>query len=570
MFGLAETGPLYKAKETLRTFVRSRPSVRDLLASRSGTFDRAHAILPSDAVVGEEIDLLVQVWDEYERLHGDFSGTFRLDSTDTAATLPDRVRFTPDRDAPVMRCRGIQFRTPGVQYLTLTHEATGQRFVANPVRVAAAEPTERLFWGDIHVHSALSDGTGSVEAGIRFGREVMGLDVVAYTDHDTMGFFIPPSIQRRRMHERYFQRTREAVADAHDPGEFVTLMAYEWTKQPNVGGHLNVYFDTVEEARLFDSHAPESDSYEALWDRLREYNTEGEGRALTVPHHPAESMYPFDFSATDYDDDLAPLVEVYSQWGSSERPASAGNRFPLKMGQGEVDEPGHYARDALAMGYRVGLTASSDYHGPRPGHSLIHADPHLPRLGDWRDGGLGWSNIWRAWAEESYPGGLQAFRAPELTREAIFDALRDRRVYGTSQPHRILVDLRIDGVPIGGRAVSDASDRTGERPLQTRDGTVRRATPDAEREITVDVAGTAPLASVTLVKNTERWRRFRGTDDESADLDTYTLKRTWVDDAPVTGVSWDDERGTDDDHYYVRVRQADGGMAWAGPIWVAG
>jgi hypothetical protein len=31
---------------------------------------------------------------------------------------------------------------------------------------------------------------------------------------------------------------------------------------------------------------------------------------------------------------------------------------------------------------------------------------------------------------------------------------------------------------------------------------------------------------------------------------------------------WDDERGTDTDVYYLRVRQADGGMAWAGPLWI--
>jgi hypothetical protein len=66
----------------------------------------------------------------------------------------------------------------------------------------------------------------------------------------------------------------------------------------------------------------ESDTYEKLWDRLREFNDSHDATALTIPHHTAESTYPFDFSALDYDDDLAPLVEVYSQWGSSERPAT--------------------------------------------------------------------------------------------------------------------------------------------------------------------------------------------------------------------------------------------------------
>jgi hypothetical protein len=40
------------------------------------------------------------------------------------------------------------------------------------------------------------------------------------------------------------------------------------------------------------------------------------------------------------------------------------------------------------------------------------------------------------------------------------------------------------------------------------------------------------------------------------------------DDDPITGMGFEDQR-TDADCYYLRVRQADGGMAWAGPLRVA-
>jgi hypothetical protein len=397
---------------------------------------------------------------------------------------------------------------------------------------------------------------------MRFGRDVMALDVVAYTDHDTMGFFIPPQLQRRRMHRRYFDRMKTATQEFHDPGEFVTLFGYEWTKQPNVGGHINVYFDGVDDATLFDSLARETNTYESLWARLRAWRDEHDGDVLTVPHHPAEAMYPFDFSAVEYDDDLAPLVEVYSQWGSSERPAREGNRFPLEMGQGEVDEPGHYVQDALRLGYRVGMHASADYHGPHPGHSLIHAPPHLPSSSEWLSDGVGWANIWRVWSERSYPGGLTAFRLPELTRGEVFDALRDRRVYATSQPHRPLLEFSVNGTRVG-----------------EADSTVRLDAPDAPRTVAVSVAGTEPLARVTVVKNNEPWRTVEVTDDPDAPLDSFTLDREWTDDAPVEGMRWDDERGTDADVYYLRVRGAgprtrsegferDPALAWTGPLWV--
>jgi hypothetical protein len=557
MLGLAADGPLAKARETLRVFARRRPSLADLWASRDGGFHRALPVLPSVVAADEQMELTVQAWDEYERLYP-FEGSFRVVTTDPDARVPDRLSFPPDNGG-VVRREGLRFRTPGVQYLTLVDDATGRRWNSNPVRVTADDPDRRVYWGDIHLHSHLSDGTGSVAKGMRYGRDVMALDVVSYTDHDTMGFFIPPSLQRRRMHRRYFQRLKDVTAAFNDPGEFVTLMAYEWTKQPNRGGHVNVYFDGVADARLYDSLSAASDSYEKLFERLREFNAEGGTRAVSVPHHPAESMYPFDFAGTDYDDEVAPLVEVYSQWGSSERPGSEGNRFPLEMGQGEVDRPGYYVQDALRLGYRVGMTASADYHGPHPGHSLIHAPPHLPSLREWREDGVGWGAIWRVWNERSYPGGLCAFYAPELTREAVFESLRDRSVYGTTQPHRILARFTIEDTGVG-----DA------------ESTVTVASPDEERRVSVEVAGTDPLASVVVVKNNRPWRRYEGTDDPAASLEAYTFEGEWTDTAPVEGMAWEDGRGSEADVYYLRVTQTsprhapdhDPGMAWVGPLWV--
>jgi len=550
MGSFADAGMLYKAKSTLDTFVNRRPSLSTLWANRSQHFERAHAILPSTAVVGEPLELTLQARDQCERPVEDFRGTFRVDATDDGAAVPDRVVFPPNNGGVAVET-GLSFASPGTHYLTVTREATGERFVSNPVRVTAEEPEYRLYWGDIHLHSKFSDGCGTVEDGIRFGRDVMALDVVAYTDHDTMGFFIPPKLQRRRMREQYFERTKEACRTFHDPGEFVTLMAYEWTKQPLAGGHINVYFDGVDGAVLFDSISPDSNTYEKLWERLREFNDRGGTRAVTVPHHTAESTFPFDFSSVEYDDELAPLVEVYSQWGSSERPGSEGNRHPVEMGNGEADAPGFYTQDAHRLGYRVGLTASADYHGPHPGHSLLHAESHLPSLAEFRRDGLGWGIIWRVWNEPSYPGGLQAIYAPELTREAVFGSMVDRRVYGTTQPNRIIVDFRVDGVRFG-----------------DQDSTVTVDAPDAAREVSLAVAGTAPVATARVIRNNEVWRTAEESDDPDAGLETYTLEAAWTDDEPIAGMSWDDGRGTDADVYYARIRQADGGMAWAGPLWV--
>ena len=539
---------LAKFTEVARVFAQRRPSVRELLASRTGQFDRAHAVLPADAVVGEPITLTVQLWDGYERVHAT-DRRFRLTATDDDATVPDRVALDRE-DGGYTTLAGLSFATPGVQYLTLIDTATGEQFHTNPVRVYGSEPARRTLWGDIHLHSQFSDGAGSMSKGMRFGRDVMALDVVAYTDHDTMGFFIPPQVQRWLMHRRNFAEMQARTDRFNEPGEFVTLFGYEWTKQPHVGGHVNVYFRETEGATLFDSQAARSDTYEKLFARLRAYNAESENDAVAIPHHPAESMYPFDFADVDYDDEVAPLVEVYSQWGSSEYPGREGNRRPVTMGSGEMDAEGYYVRDALLMGTRVGMLAGSDYHGPHPGHSMVHTKPHLPGLAEWREDGIGWGHIWRVWNEPSHPGGLTAFRAESHTRDGVFDALASRRVYGTTQPHRILVDFTLNGTSVG-----------------EADSTAVLGSPDEPRTLSVDVAGTGPVEVVEIIKNGDLWATIDGTDDPEAGLAAFTLSGTVIDDESVAGTSYDAERGTDDDWYYLRVVQTDGGLAWVGPLW---
>ncbi|ELZ78112.1 hypothetical protein C455_10533 [Haloferax larsenii JCM 13917] len=547
---------LTKFAETARIFAERRPSIRDLWASRTGSFDRVHAILPSTAVVGESLDLTVQVWDEYERLHDVYDGDLHVSATDDNADHPSRVSFAGRDEGYVTHPGAVSFETPGIHYLTFSRPGIDERYVSNPVSVTAEAPAERVYWGDIHLHSRLSDGTGNPTRGYRFGRDVMALDVVAYTDHDTMGFFIPPTLQRALMHNWYFDRLRRVADRFDDPGEFVTLFGYEWTKQPNCGGHINVYFEDSDDAILFDSRTGTTNTYEKLWDRLREFEQTHDSRVVTIPHHPTEAMYPFDFSAVDYDDELAPLVEVYSQWGSGERPGADGNPFPLAMGRGEIPDPGHYVRDALAMGTRVGMIAGADYHGPHPGHSLIHADPHLPSTVEWLRDGVGWASIWRIWNERSYPGGLTAFRAPDLTRGSIFESLRSRRVYGTSQPHRILADISVAGVSPG-----------------ENDSTVRLDARDEAREVAVEVAGTAPLERAEVVKNGDVWRTQALTADPDAPLSTYTTNVSWTDDDPVEGMVWDEKRRSEADVYYLRVTQVPRhcefpGSAWVGPVWV--
>jgi hypothetical protein len=128
--------------------------------------------------------------------------------------------------------------------------------------------------------------------------------------------------------------------------------------------------------------------------------------------------------------------------------------------------------------------------------------------------------------------GLAVVLAPELTREAIFSGLYDRRCYATTGA-RILVDVTVDGLDMGAEAV------------RTR---------GARLPIRISVSGTARVESVEVLKYSGGdFIVLPGLLDRANDMD---VSMELVDTLDASTL------------YYVRVRQADGEWAWTSPVWI--
>jgi Protein of unknown function (DUF3604) len=298
---------------------------------------------------------------------------------------------------------------------------------SNPMVVDAVGP--RVLWGDLHGHSAYSDGTGLPEDYFVYARDVSALDVVALTDHDHWG--ILPLAEHPELWSEIRAQTRRFYA----PGRFVTVLGFEWTSW--IYGHRNVlYFD--DEWPVIDSLAEATDSPDELWKALR-------GRfAVAIPHHPAGGPIAIDWD-TAADPRLEPVVEIVSIHGSSEAADSPN----------AIHEPvaGHFVRDALARGYRLGFVGSGDRHDGHPG----------------------------AFTNDPAEGGLAAILSEQRTREGVLYALRERRVYATNGA-RIVLRVALGGTPMGG-------------VLPVALGAQRRET------LFVQVIGSAPLARLEIVRS---------------------------------------------------------------------
>ncbi|HJN74728.1 MAG TPA: DUF3604 domain-containing protein [Myxococcota bacterium] len=270
---------------------------------------------------------------------------------------------------------------------------------------APAKPAGVAF-GDVHMHSALSDGTGPPDE-ILARAWSRRLDFAVLTDHDT----IVGSQLSYSDHDEIRQVTEWF---GRRPG-FVTLHGFEWTTPPtwrDGSGHRNVYFrdQPVESMELdgmeglsrgfLPSAAGIAPDAPALNAALADH------AAFTAPHHTS-------WTGTDwehFDPAIQRQFELISVHGLSERP---GEQVIAARGH----EGGSYASDGLSAGLVFGFLGGSDGHGLRWHHGIGRV-------------------------EDPWATGLTGVRCDPCTRESVWDALHARHSWATSGG-RLVVDLRV-------------------------------------------------------------------------------------------------------------------------------
>jgi hypothetical protein len=269
----------------------------------------------------------------------------------------------------------------------------GYRAESNLIHaLGAGEP--KTFWGDLHGQTRATVGTGTIEEYFAFGRDVALLDMMCHQANDF------------QVTEEEWQRLRREIDRFHEDGRCVIFVGYEWSGMTPGGGDRNVMYKGDVGALHRSSHAEVDDMGDAATDcfPVTELFRQFDGRddVLLIPHIGGRYADIVGF----HDPRLERVVEIYSDWG----------RFEWLL------------EDALRSGYRVGFVANSDGHKGRPGAS----HPGASTFGAY--------------------GGLTCVLAEELTREAVFEAIRQRRCYGVTAAQRIHVELAVNGLPMGTEA----------------------------------------------------------------------------------------------------------------------
>lgn len=300
---------------------------------------------------------------------------------------------------------------------------------------ARAQNDYDLFFGDLHMHNNIGYAQGTLRRSFEIARN--HLDFYALTPHaywHDMGEYANNVEEKWRNGFAITKQRWPDVVDINrefdDPGTFVTIPAYEWHSASLGDYHLLFPDLDVTEDDLF---LP--DELPALKEFARDRG------CIMVPHHPANRRGHRGANTDHWETDVSPIVEMYSEWGCAEH-----DRGPYPYIR--HTEGGRWTKNTLRywldQGHRIGVLASSDDHLGYPG---------------------------------AYHQGLAAIHAEELTREAIFDALWNRRTYGVTGD-RIGLNFSVNGAMMG----------------QELDYA-------REREIAVDVTGWNQIDQVEVIKN---------------------------------------------------------------------
>ncbi len=394
-------------------------------------------------------------------------------------TAPITIAETPETGRPVI--------LKAVAYLPAEGENEAQTgaVVTFTYKAPMTLGDYNLYFGQLHAHTNLSDGTGTVAQAFDHASQVENLDFLALTDHSN-SFDNDANVhldsENAEELSAEWHEGRQGARDitARENGTFVGLYGFEMTWSGGAPGHINTFNSEGFESRNYAPYR-KGDNYEVLQAYFDTLNENPD--TISQFNHPGDTFGDFmDFALYDpVIDNQMTLIEV----GNGEGAIGSSGYFPSYS---------YYTR-ALDKGWHVAPTNNQDNH-----------------KGNWGD-----SNTARS-----------VVLATDLSEEAIYDAMKNYRVYATEDN-----DLSIL-YALNGNAMGSILDEQESVNIEV------------SLEDPTDTQGTTRVEVIVNGGQTLAEQAFEG---GSAELTFANLPATYG-------------------YYYLRVTQGDKDIAVTAPVWV--
>lgn len=334
---------------------------------------------------GEKFPLRVRAEDEWGNTCWDRPERVAVSATLDGKRVYDKELKLTAKGWAVLKLDDLPTDKPGELAVTarlLDHPLVQPKTFFVTIDTALALP--RVYYCDLHVHSEDTIGTNSTTYNLTYGRDVSGLDVLAFAHNDF-------NITKEK-----WDKTVELMHGINADGAFVAFPGTEWCGSSCAGGDHNVVFlhgktpefpflKTGEHVRSVDWNEesktnqlePGAWPLEELW---AAYAKDPEGHLL-IPHVGGRRCildwhYP----------KLERLIEIGSSWGHF----------------------GWLYQEAMERGYKIGASMAGDEHRGRCG------------------GGVPGTAVFGT------KGGMCGLLASALTRVEVARALRARHTFATT------------------------------------------------------------------------------------------------------------------------------------------
>ncbi|NDR57945.1 DUF3604 domain-containing protein [Aliiruegeria sabulilitoris] len=455
-----------------------------------------------------------------------------VDSTIFGSTLQMEPAYRFARGEEVMSSTGLNARlSRPLDFLVVADHAEGlgsmvELFKGNPLLLK--DPTLKR-WAELF------------DSGPEGGHE-------AYTELNAASAAgnLPAAMSDPALARSVWDEYVETADRFNEPGRFTALIGYEWSSNARTNNlhRVVVYRDDAERTRqMLPFSAEDSENPEDLWKALQTYEDETGGQVLAIPHNGNLSggmMFDLEtFEGEPLTQDWVetrarwePLYEITQMKGDSEAHPllSPTDEFAdyetwddMTIGgnpTGPENFPREYARPALKNGlaleeefgtnpFKYGFIGSTDSHtslaaveednffGKHPG-----LEPSAERLTNLiakvqDEVVLGWKMV---------ASGYAGVWATENTREALWDAMKRKEVYGTTGP-RMLVRF------FGGWDFTEA-DASTRRPAEVG---YEKGVPMGG-DLSNAPEGKSPTFLIAALK-----------DPIGANLDRYQIVKGWMD-----------------------------------------
>ncbi len=256
------------------------------------------------------------------------------------------------------------------------------------------------YFGQIHSHTDISDGTGSLDDAYKYAsQENKNIDFLAVTDHshyfDEKGNESKVSLKNGTASANWMNA--HTVADNYTNDKFVAIYGFEmtWSGQP---GHMNTYNTNGFLDRTMSTYSTGRTGLQSYYTALKEVPN-----SISQFNHPGTTFGDF-FNFAYYDPEIDKLVNLI-EVGNGEGAIGSSGYFPSYE---------YYTR-ALDKGWHVAPTNNQDNH-----------------KGKWGD-----ANTART-----------VILADTLTRDSVYDAMQNMRVYAT-EDQDLKIQYKLNGCDMG-------------------------------------------------------------------------------------------------------------------------